>query len=190
LAEDGEIELDSAAMFAGYLNDPERTAEVFTPDGWLRTGDVGSLDADGYLTLVDRKKDLIITAGGKNIAPTHIESLLVRHPLVSSAVVIGEARRYICALIVLDPLNIGPWAAARGAASDPARLAQNADLLAELQAHVDAVNAELSRVEQVKRFAVLPGFWMPDSEELTPTMKVRRRVVTAKYDALIETLYV
>jgi long-chain acyl-CoA synthetase len=190
LAEDGEIELDSAAMFAGYLNGPERTAEVFTPDGWLRTGDVGSLDADGYLTLVDRKKDLIITAGGKNIAPTQIESLLVRHPLVSSAVAIGEARRYICALIVLDPLNVGPWAAARGAAPDPVRLAENPDLLAELQAHVDAVNAELSRVEQVKRFAVLPGFWMPDSEELTPTMKVRRRVVTAKYDSLIETLYV
>lgn len=189
IAADGEIELDSAAAFVRYLDDPERTAETFTADGWLRTGDLGSLDADGFLTLTGRKKDLIITAGGKNIAPTPIESHLVRHPLVANAVVIGESRRYLTALLVLDPMNATGWAEQRGLPADAATLATAPEVQAELRSLVDEVNAVLSRVEQIKRFAVVPQYWAPDSEELTPTMKVRRAVVVGKYADLVESLY-
>lgn len=179
LAPDGEIELDGAGCFSGYLGDPERTAEAFAADGWLKTGDIGTLDADGYLTLVDRKKDLIITAGGKNISPANIEALLVRHPLIASAVVIGDARRYIAALLVPDPLVV-----------DLAVVSSDEDFHAAMQAHVDEVNASLSQVEQVKRFAIVADVWMPDSDVLTPTMKVRRRAVDTRYAELIESLYV
>jgi acyl-CoA synthetase (AMP-forming)/AMP-acid ligase II len=132
----------------------------------------------GFLTLVDRKKDLIITAGGKNISPANIEALLVRHPLISAAVVLGEARRYVTALLVPDPMAV-----------DLAGVAGNEDFLALMQAHLDEVNAQLSHVEQVKKFAVIGEVWMPDSDVLTPTMKVRRRAVDAKYADLIDSLY-
>lgn len=176
IAEDGEILCRSGMVFAGYYKDPDATRATLTDDGFLMTGDVGELDEHGFLRITDRKKDLIITAGGKNIAPSNIETALKRHPLVANAVVIGDRRPYVTALITLDPDALG------GRAGD------SSELRAELQQHVDAVNAQLSHVEQVKRWTLLPH----DFEvgvELTPTLKVKRKVVGERYAAEIESLY-
>ncbi len=187
IAEDGEILVRGPVVFPGYLHDPGATAEVLV-GGWLHTGDVGRLDADGYLTVTDRKKDLVITAGGKNIAPANIETALVAHPLVGHAVAIGDRRPYMTALLTLDADEAPLFAAGRGWPADPAQLAAHPGVREELQRHVDAVNTTLGHVEQVKRFTVLPRDFTP-GEELTPTMKVRRKVVGEMYAAEIEGLY-
>jgi long-chain acyl-CoA synthetase len=184
LAEDGEILVRNGMVFAGYYKDPEATRATMTEDGFLATGDVGELDADGYLRITDRKKDLIITAGGKNIAPSNIETALKRHSLVANAVAIGDRRPYVTALITLDAEAVAAFAAQHGVAAD----ADSAPIHDEVQRHVDAVNARLSNVEQVKRWRLLPR----DFEigvELTPTLKVKRKVVTERYAADIEGLY-
>jgi len=180
LAEDGELLIRSAIVMKGYRNMPERTAEVLSEDGWLATGDIGAIDADGYLTIVDRKKELIINAAGKNMSPASIEAKLkAASPLVAHAVAIGDRRPYNVALIVLDPELL----AARGAG------AEDAEIVAELDAAVAAANERLSRVEQVKRFHVLDREWLPGSEELTPTLKLRRSPIERRYEAEIEALY-
>jgi long-chain acyl-CoA synthetase len=171
---DGEILVKSATVFAGYYKDPEATAAAFTEDGWFRTGDVGEVDADGFLKITDRKKDLIITAGGKNIAPQNIENALKASRFVSQAVVIGDRRPYITALITLD----GDEVSASG--RDPQELVQ------EL---VDEVNRDRVRVEQIKRFAILPRDFSQEQGELTPTLKLRRRVVHEHFADEIERLY-
>ncbi len=179
LEEDGEVLTRGGAVFPGYLDDPVRTAEVLDADGWFHTGDVGRLD-DGYLTIVDRKKELIITAGGKNVSPANLEAALKANPLVGQAAVIGDGRPYVAALVVLDPDAAAAWAGARGLtdiARDLGQLAEHPDLLAEVQKAVDAANSHFSSVEQVRRFRVLPDEWVPDSEVLTPTMKLKRRGV-------------
>jgi long-chain acyl-CoA synthetase len=187
IAEDGEILVRGAVVFPGYLHNPTATAETVI-DGWLHTGDVGEFDADGYLRITDRKKDLIITAGGKNISPGNIETALATHPLIGHAVAIGDRRPFMTALITLDPDEAPGIAAQRGWPADPAAMAASEAVRAELQAHVDSVNAQLSHVEQVKRFAILPHDFSPD-EELTPTLKVKRKVVAEKYAGEIEELY-
>ncbi len=190
ISPDGEVEMYGPQAFAGYAKDPERTAAMFTADGWLRTGDLGSLDQDGYLTLVGRKKDLIITAGGKNIAPEPLENAIASHPLVAAAVVVGEARRYPAALIILDPMALAERAKALGTGeTDPARLIADPDVTAEVQRHVDEINARFSRPERVKRVKILPVIWGTDADVLTPTMKIKRDVFTEKYAAEIESLY-
>jgi long-chain acyl-CoA synthetase len=173
--EEGELLIRSPTVFAGYYKDPDATAEVLGADGWLRSGDVGSIDEDGFVHITDRKKDILITAGGKNVAPANLENALKTAPLVSQALVIGDRRPYVAALITLDP------AVADGIESDEADR--------RVQAIVDGVNSELSRFEQIKRFRVLPRDFTAEEDEVTPTLKLKRRVVEQHFAAEIEELY-
>jgi long-chain acyl-CoA synthetase len=189
LADDGEVLVRGPINTPGYFRQPEATAELIDADGWLHTGDVGELD-DGYLRIVDRKKELIITSSGKNLSPANIEGLLKEHPLIGQALVYGDDRPYVVALIVLDHELAPAWAASNGLdGSDLAALAASDRVQAEVQLAVDAINQRLSRIEQVKRYEVLPVEWTAESEELTPTLKLRRRIIHAKYTDRIDSLY-
>jgi long-chain acyl-CoA synthetase len=190
LAEDGEVLVRGPVNTPGYFRQPEATAELIDGDGWLHTGDVGELDADGYLKIVDRKKELIITSSGKNLSPANIEGLLKEHPLIGQALVYGDDRPYLVALIVLDHELAPAWAARSGVATtDLAELAAHQRVLEEVRMAVDGANQRLARIEQVKRFEVLPVEWTAESEELTPTLKLRRRIIHAKYAERIDALY-
>ncbi|MDL4820696.1 AMP-dependent synthetase/ligase [Actinomadura opuntiae] len=190
LAEDGEILVRGATCTPGYLNRPEATADLIDADGWVRTGDVGRLDEDGFLTVVDRKKELIITAGGENVAPSMIENHLKEHPLVGQALAFGDRRPYVVALITLDGEVAPVWAAAHGIeTTDLAALAEHPLVLEEVGKAVEDANARLARVQQVKKWRLLPAEWTAESEELTPTLKLRRRVVHGKYAEAIDALY-
>jgi len=174
LAEDGEILIRSPSVFAGYYKEPEETAAALTEDGWLRTGDVGEIDDDGFLRITDRKKDLIITAGGKNIAPQNLENALKTSRFVSHALVVGDRRPYVTALVTLDDAEV--------ASSD--RNPQ--ELVQEL---VDDVNRDRTRVEQIKRFVILPRDFSQEEGEVTPTLKLRRKVIHEHFADQIERLY-
>ena len=190
LGEDGEIFVRGPLVCAGYLRPDGGVAPVVDDEGWLATGDVGVLDEDGYLTITDRKKELIITSAGKNIAPAQIENLLRAHPLIAQAVAIGDRRPYVTALIVLDEETAPLWARARGLTDVSIdSLSSNPQVLAEIGAAVAVANAHLARPEQVKTFRVLPTVWSPVSGELTPTLKLRRRVVQERYTDAIDRLY-
>jgi len=190
LADDGEVLGRGGNVFRGYLDDPARTAEAIDADGWLHTGDIGTLDPDGYLHIVDRKKELIITAGGKNISPANIESALKAEPLIGQACVIGDGRPHLVALLVPDPDVVGTWAASEGIeGSTIEALAEHPGLRAELAREVASANRRFSGVEQVRNFAVIGHEWMPDSDELTPTMKLKRKPIAQKYAAEIDALY-
>ncbi len=189
LAEDGEVMIKGPVVMKGYRNLPEKTAETFSPDGFLLTGDIGEFDEDGYLRIVDRKKELLITAAGKNLSPANIEARLKQVPLVSQAIAIGDARKYVSALLTLDAEAATRWAEEHGLEGDPARLFGNEELIAEVQRGVDRANEDLARVEQVKRFAVLPADWEPGGDELTPTMKLKRKPILEKYAREVEALY-
>jgi long-chain acyl-CoA synthetase len=184
-APDGEVLCRGAIVFKGYLDDPERTREALDEDGWLHTGDIGEFDEDGYLKIVDRKKELIITAGGKNVSPANIEAALKTIPLVGQAMAIGDARPYLVALLTIDP----DTAAVQHAGRSLAEVATDPDVLAELAEAVAEVNDRLSNVEHIRRFVLLGEEWLPDSEMLTPTMKLKRRGVLATYAAHIEEMY-
>jgi len=180
LAEDGEVMVRGPQVMKGYRNMPEKTAEALGEDGWLLTGDVGEFDEAGYLRIVDRKKELIINAAGKNMSPANIEAKLkAASGLIAHAVAIGDNRPYNVALIALDPESL----AARGVTGDDPAIA------AEIAQAVEEANARLSRVEQIKRYQLLSGEWVPGGEELTPTMKLKRRPIERKYEAEIEALY-
>ncbi len=191
LADDGEVLIRGEVVMAGYRNLPDKTAEVLSADGWLATGDVGEFDADGYLRIVDRKKELIINSAGKNMSPANIESTLKgASPLIGQACVIGDQRPYNTALLVLDPEYAVAWAAQQGiAAATAAELATDPRVRAAVQDAVDAANARLSRVEQVKKFHLVPGDWAPGGDELTPTMKLKRKPIAEKYAGEIAALY-
>jgi long-chain acyl-CoA synthetase len=189
IAEDGEIELRSETVFQGYYKDPEATAAVLSPDGWLKTGDIGHLDEDGFLYITDRKKDILVTAGGKNVAPQNIENDLKTSKYVSQALVVGDKRPYVAALITLDPVEAGRWAAEQGIDGDPATLASDERVRALVQNIVDEANRERSRFEQVKRFAILPRDFTMEEGEITATLKVRRRAVQEHFAEEIEALY-
>ena len=190
LAEDGEVLIRGPQIMKGYRNQPEKTAEAIDSDGWLHTGDIGEIDADGYLKIVDRKKELIITAGGKNISPANLESKLKAHPLIGTACVIGDQRPYLTALIVLDPDVAPAWAAEQGIEdSSLEALAGNERLHEEIQGAVDDLNSQVSNVEGVKKFTVLGQDWLPGAEELTPTMKLKRKPIGEKYADQIEAMY-
>jgi long-chain acyl-CoA synthetase len=190
LREDGEVCCRGGNVFRGYLNAPEKTAEVLDDDGWFHSGDIGVFDDDGYLKIVDRKKELIITAGGKNISPANLEAALKAGLLIGQACVIGDNRPFMSALLVLDPDSAPAWAKSKGieAATLP-ELAEHPDVRAEVEREVAEANARFSRVEQIKKFTLLHDEWLPDSEELTPTMKLKRRGVRDKYADEIEALY-
>lgn len=190
LADDGEILFRGPGNMLGYRKEPEKTKECIDAEGWLHTGDVGTIDADGYLTITDRKKEIIINAAGKNMSPSNIENTLkVTTPLAATITVIGDAKPYNVALVTLDPDAAAAYAEKAGVAADPATLAKDAGLVAAIQAGFDAGNAKLSRVEQVKKFTVLGEYWLPGSEVLTPTLKLRRKPISQKYAEAIEELY-
>ncbi|WP_327001145.1 AMP-dependent synthetase/ligase [Dactylosporangium sp. NBC_01737] len=189
LADDGEILVRGPLVCLGYLRPDGGVEPATDADGWLATGDVGVLDGDGFLTITDRKKELIITSSGKNIAPAQIENLLRAHPLIGQAVAIGDRRPYVTALVVLDEEMAPAWARARGLTPELAELSADPVLLAEIQAAVDAANAKLSRPEQIKTFRVLPSAWSPVTGEVTPTLKLRRRVIIDRYAGVIDGLY-
>jgi long-chain acyl-CoA synthetase len=189
LASDGEMMIRGPVVMKGYRNLPEKTAEAFTEDGFLLTGDIGKFDQDGYLRVVDRKKELIITAQGKNLSPANIEARLKQIPLVSQAVAIGDRRKYISALLTLDPEATRSWAKQNRVEGDLAAISHSEELIAEVQRGLDVANQDLARVEQVKRFAILPADWEPGGDELTPTMKLKRKPIAEKYADEIESLY-
>jgi len=190
LLEDGEVCFRGGNVFSGYMKDPERTAEVLDDDGWFHTGDIGEVDEAGYLKIVDRKKELIITAGGKNISPANLEAAIKSFPLIGQACAVGDGRAYMTALIVLDPDVAPAWAKSRGIEfSSLADLAAHPDVRAEVERCVEEANSRFSQVEKIKKIAILPTEWPPDSDELTPTMKLKRRGVLKKYADEIEKLY-
>jgi long-chain acyl-CoA synthetase len=190
IADDGEILTRGPLNTPGYLGLPDQTAALLDDDGWLHTGDIGNLDDDGFLRVIDRKKELIITAGGENVAPAGIESLLVAHPLVGQALAFGDRRPYIVALLTLDGEVAPAWARARGIeAGSLAELADRPEVAQAVAEAVAAANAKLARVQQVKYWRLLPVEWTAESEELTPTLKLKRRVVHAKYADVIDSLY-
>ncbi len=190
IAGDGEILARGPLTTPGYLNRPDLTEALIDPDGWLHTGDIGAIDADGFVSVTDRKKELIITAGGENIAPAAVENALVAHPLIGQALAYGDRRPYVIALLTLDGEAAPAWARARGiTAGSLAELASDPQVLAEVAAGVAAANERLGRVQQVKQWRLLPVEWTAETEELTPTLKLKRRVVHAKYADIIDSLY-
>jgi long-chain acyl-CoA synthetase len=191
IADDGEILARGPNIMSGYYNKPEATADALK-DGWFHTGDIGTIDADGYLAITDRKKDLLVTSGGKKIAPQPIEAVLRRSPLVAEAVVLGDRRKYAAALVIPDFAALERRLRDLGRpaeAGDRASLVRRADVLALYQEIVDGLNRELSQFERIKRIALLPAEFTIEGGELTPTLKVKRKVVEDKWKAVIESLY-
>jgi long-chain acyl-CoA synthetase len=191
LEDDGEVLVKADCVMPGYRNLAEKNAEAYTEDGWLRTGDIGEFDEDGYLRIVDRKKELIINAAGKNMSPANIESnLKAASPLIGQAAAIGNARPFNVALVVLDPDYAPAWAKQSGLEGKSVEeLAGEERTREAVQAAVDEANDKLSRVEQIKKFAILPMQWEPGGDELTPTMKLKRKPIDEKYADQIEALY-
>src|SRR6266496_16164 len=190
LAPDGEILGRGGNIAKGYFKKPEATSEVFLPDGWFATGDIGKIDADGFLYITDRKKDLIVTAGGMNIAPQNIENLLKGDPFISQAMVHGDRRPYPVALITLNPEEVAKFAREQGImASDPTVLAKHPKIVERVQRTIDAKNSELQSYAKVKKFAILPEDFTVDNGALTPTLKVKRKVISERHRAALDALY-
>jgi long-chain acyl-CoA synthetase len=190
IAEDGEILVKGPNVFKGYFKNEEATKETMSDDGYLMTGDIGEFDNEGYLKITDRKKDLIITAGGKNISPQEIEGKLKFAPLVSQAVVIGDRRPFLTALITLDPEIAPAWAKEQGIDfTDVTELADNEKVQAAVEKIVEEVNSGLAKVETIKKWTVLPRDFTQEAEEITPTLKVKRKTINEKYGDLIERMY-
>ncbi len=191
LADDGEVLCRGEFLMSGYRNAPEKTAEAIDPDGWLHTGDIGTIDADGFLTIVDRKKEIIINAAGKNMSPANIEAALKSgSPLIGQACCIGDRRPYNTALIVLDADFAPQWASQHELGDRSLEeLADEPTVVAAVQAGVDAANERLARVEQIKRFTIVRGDWLPGGDELTPTIKLKRKPIVTKYAEMIEAMY-
>ncbi|HEX6587054.1 MAG TPA: long-chain fatty acid--CoA ligase [Solirubrobacterales bacterium] len=188
IAEDGEILVRGPNIFQGYYKNEEATRETLE-DGWLHTGDIGELDDEGYLSITGRKKDIIITAGGKNITPANLESEIKQSQWISQCVVIGDRRPYLIALITLDMEECAKLALEKGWPSDPAELARHEGIRALIQEHIDKINENFARVEQVKKFEILPHDLTQETGELTPTLKVKRNVVAEKYEKDVDALY-
>jgi long-chain acyl-CoA synthetase len=191
LGDDGELLIRSDVVMTGYRNAPDKTSEAIDPDGWLHTGDIAELDEDGYIRIVDRKKEIIINAAGKNMSPANIESTLKgSSPLIGQVCVIGDGRPYNTALIVLDSDFAPAWAAQQGIAdTDLPSLARDERVRAAVQTGVDAANEKLARVEGIKKFVLVEGDWAPGGDEITPTMKLKRKPIAAKYADAIDALY-
>ena len=190
IADDGELMARGGNVMAGYYGSPEQTADTVDPDGWVHTGDIAQVDADGYYRIVDRKKELIITSSGKNIAPVQVEAQLKRHPLIGQAIVVGDGRHHLTALLVLDPEVAPPWAQGRGIQPGSlGDLAGRPEVVEAVRAAVAEANSRLSRIEQIKRFVLLATEWTAQTGELTPTQKLRRNVVLRRYAAEIDSMY-
>jgi long-chain acyl-CoA synthetase len=187
---DGEVCCRGGLVFQGYLNDPEKTAEAIDEDGWLHSGDIGEIDDEGYLRIVDRKKELIITAGGKNLSPANLEAALKTVPLIGQAAAIGDNRPFVSALVVIDAEVAPGWAARQGIPfTTLEEFAQLPEVVEAINAGVDEAMADFNNAERVKRVTILTEEWMPDSDLLTPTSKLKRRGVNARFAEEIEALY-
>jgi long-chain acyl-CoA synthetase len=191
IADDGELLVRGGCVMTGYRNAPERTAEALDAEGWLHTGDIGSVDEDGFVRIVDRKKEIIINAAGKNMSPANIEATLkTSSPLIGQAVCVGDGRRYNTALIVLDADYAPQWAQQQGIEGQALEdLAGAEPMIAAIRSAIEQANARLARVEQIKNFTIVPGDWLPGGDELTPTMKLKRRPIEAKYQVEIDAMY-
>lgn len=190
IADDGEIMVKGDIVFTGYLNQPELTRQTLTEDGWIYTGDIGNIDEDGFLWITGRKKDIIITSGGKNVTPSNIEHLLLNHPLIEYALVHGDRRKYLTALISLSPDSLQAWAQSEGVdTTDYDMLIRHPAVEKEIQKAVDAANTHLANFETIKKFVIAPTSFQIETGELTPTMKVKRQVVEAKYKTALDALY-
>ena len=190
LGEDGELLVRGGNVMVGYFRDPEKTAETIDKDGWVHSGDIAEMGTDGQFRIIDRKKELIITSAGKNISPSNLEALAKSSPIIGQAVAVGDSRNFISVLVVLDPQVAPLWAKRQGLGDlTLAELAENPKVVDEVRRALTVANSHLSRVEQFKRFTVLPSEWSPESEELTPTMKLKRRVIESKYKPQIEAMY-
>jgi len=188
IADDGEILVKGPNVFQGYHKNEEATKETIV-DGWLHTGDIGEIDSEGFITITGRKKDIIITAGGKNITPANLEADIKQHPLVSQCVVVGDRQPYLVALVTLDPEEAAAYAKEHDLQDTPEQLASNPDVKASIEAHVEEINKNYARVEQVKKIAILKQDLSQETGELTPTLKVKRAVVTSKHESEIDALY-
>jgi long-chain acyl-CoA synthetase len=189
IADDGEVLCRGGHVFQGYFELPDKTAETVI-DGWLHSGDIGELDDDGYLRIVDRKKELIITSGGKNISPANLEAALKTIPLVGQAAAIGDNRKFCSAILVLDPEATAVWAKQHDTATtNLSDLARDPAVIEEVQRGVDEINQQFAQVEQIKKFTLVGEEWLPDSEMLTPTSKLKRRGVNSRYANEIEAMY-
>ena len=190
IAEFGEIQVRGPQVFRGYWKNPEATAEVLR-DGWFATGDVGTLDDDGYVTITGRIKEIIVTSAGKNVSPAILEDKLRAHPLISQCMVVGDNRPFIGCLLTIDPEAIGPWLESKGRPTDTpvAQLTDDPELLAEMQAAVDAANKSVSKAESIRSFAVLPVDWTEQGGQLTPSLKLKRSVVMKEFAGEVEKIY-
>ena len=190
LGEDGELLVRGGNVMVGYYKEPGKTSDMIDAEGWVHSGDIAEPGPHGQYRIIDRKKELIITSAGKNISPANLEALAKSSPIIGQAVAVGDARNFISVLLVLDPQVAPAWAKARGvAAASMPELAEHPAVIEEVRRALTAANSHLSRVEQFKRFTILPTEWSPESEELTPTMKLKRRVIYSKYGPQIEAMY-
>jgi long-chain acyl-CoA synthetase len=189
IADDGEIEIKGPGVFTGYYRDETGTADAFTDDGYFRSGDIGELDEDGYLRITDRKKNIIITAGGKNIPPQPLENLLKEHPLVGQAMVYGDAKPYLTALLTLDPETVPEWAEHHGVDPTLAAVSTHPDVVGAVNAWVESVNARVARYETIKRWKLMPVAFVPENGYLTPTLKLKRRAIVRDFGDVVEQLY-
>ena len=190
IAEDGELLVSGPLLMKGYRNDPEKTSDAIDSDGWLHTGDIGEIDADGYVRLIDRKKEIIVNAAGKNMSPANIEGALrAACPMLGGAVAIGNDRPYNVALLALDPDALAVFAEQHGLSGTHEELSRHPVVLESIAKSVEEANSKLSRVEQIKKYTVLPTIWEPSGDELTPTMKLKRKPIDAKYAEEIDKLY-
>jgi long-chain acyl-CoA synthetase len=176
-------------VFQGYWRNQDATAEVLSPDGWFCTGDLGEIDDEGFVRITGRKKEIIVTAGGKNVAPTVLEDRIRAHPLVSQCMVVGDGEPFIAALVTIDPEAFAPWAQQYGKDLDIAASTEDGDLLAEVQAAVDDANKAVSRAESIRKFRILPVDWTEESGHLTPSLKLKRNIVMREFHAEVDALY-
>jgi long-chain acyl-CoA synthetase len=188
VADDGELLMKGDHIMNGYWHNPDATGEVLK-DGWFHTGDIGNIDDDGYVTITGRKKELIVTAGGKNVAPAVLEDRLRAHPLVSQCMVVGDQQPFIACLVTLDPEAIEPWAKGKGKSTKVADLVDDPDLTAEIQGAVDEANKAVSKAEAIRKFTVLPVDWTEEGGQLTPSLKLKRSVVMKEFADDVDALY-
>ncbi len=191
VAEDGELMLAGAQIYVGYWNNPTATAEALEPDGWFHSGDIGEIDDQGFVKITGRKKELLVTAGGKNVAPAVLEDRLRGNPLVSQCMVVGDGQPFIAALVTIDPESFPAWLKQTGKPADTtiAASVNDPDLIAEVQKGVDEANKAVSHAEAIKKFAILPVDWTEEGGQLTPSMKLKRNVVMKEFSSDVDALY-
>jgi long-chain acyl-CoA synthetase len=186
---DGELCFKGGQVMLGYWKNDEATAAAIDAEGWFHTGDLGEFDADGFIRITGRKKEILVTAGGKNVAPAVLEDRIRLHPLVSQCMVVGDGKPFIAALVTIDPETIGAWAKSHGKSADIPSLVHDPDLIAEVQTAIDDANSAVSKAEGIKKFAILPTDWTQENGELSLKLSLRRHIVMKKHEADVEALY-